>query len=174
MIVKTLPRRDIALRSLEQTCEILQAVADGKPMPKQETGELGIIIDADSPQAKPGEPIDIPFTITGVEGATIKVEATAGNPDFTVSARLRNESQGEIKFTAPEEIIQNKDVIKMYSREVNRLNSGLGETEKVKKHVLVADEWTVANGMLTPTLKVRRKVVMQHYNELIDSLFEQK
>ena len=87
------------------------AIACGKE-PKQETGELGIIIDADSPQAKPGEPIDIPFTITGVEGATIKVEATAGNPDFTVSARLRNESQGEIKFTAPA-IVKEEGTVKV-------------------------------------------------------------
>ena len=80
----------------------------------------------------------------------------------------------KIKYTTPQDIIQNKDVIKMFSREVNRLNIGLGETEKVKKHVLVADEWTVANGMLTPTLKVKRKVVMQRYKDLIESLFAQK
>ena len=68
-------------------------------------------------------------------------------------------------------MIQNEEVKKRYDREVKKLNEGLGEVEKVKKYVLLADEWTLANGILTPTLKVKRKVVMERYCDLIDKMF---
>ena len=52
------------------------------------------------------------------------------------------------------------------------MNKGLGETEKIKKHVLLADEWSIGNGMLTPTLKVKRKVLIAKYKDIIDKMFE--
>ena len=54
---------------------------------------------------------------------------------------------------------------------MKKLNEGLGEVEKVKKYVLLADEWTIANGILTPTLKVKRRRVMERYCDLIDKMF---
>ena len=68
-------------------------------------------------------------------------------------------------------MIQNEEVKKRYDREVKKLNEGLGEVEKVKKYVLIADEWTIGNGILTPTLKVKRKVVMERYCDVIDKMF---
>ena len=77
----------------------------------------------------------------------------------------------EIPFTTPQEMIQNPEVLKLYAAEVNELNKSLGETEKIKKHVLLADEWSVGNGMMTPTLKVKRKVVTAKYKDLIEKMF---
>jgi long-chain acyl-CoA synthetase len=47
----------------------------------------------------------------------------------------------------------------------------LGETEKVKKQVLLADEWSINNGMLTPTLKAKRKVITAKYKDVIEKMF---
>ena len=77
----------------------------------------------------------------------------------------------EIPFTTPQEMIKNHEVLKLYAAEVNELNKSLGETEKIKKHVLLADEWSVGNGMMTPTLKVKRKVVTAKYKDLIEKMF---
>lgn len=41
----------------------------------------------------------------------------------------------------------------------------------MKRFELVADEWSVATGILTPTLKIKRKVVMRKYDSLIVKLF---
>ena len=76
-----------------------------------------------------------------------------------------------VPYTTNEEMIKNPEVLKRYAAEVNELNKGLGETEKVKKHVLLADEWSVANGMLTPTLKVKRKIALAKYKDVIDKMF---
>ena len=104
-----------------------------------------------------------------VLGENQKFAAALIRPDFAFLKDWCKEH--EIPFTTNEEMIKNEEVKKRYDREVKKLNEGLGEVEKVKKYVLLADEWTIANGILTPTLKVKRKVVMQRYNELIDKLF---
>ena len=104
-----------------------------------------------------------------VLGENQKFAAALIRPDF---AFLKDWCiSHEIPFTTNEEMIKNEEVKKRYDREVKKLNEGLGEVEKVKKYVLIADEWTIANGILTPTLKVKRKVVMERYNELIDKMF---
>ena len=104
-----------------------------------------------------------------VLGENQKFAAALIRPDF---AFLKDWCKShEIPFTTNEEMILNEEVKKRYDREVKKLNEGLGEVEKVKKYQLIADEWTIANGILTPTLKVKRKVVMERYCDLIDKMF---
>ena len=68
-------------------------------------------------------------------------------------------------------MIKNPEVLKCYAKEVNEMNKGLGETEKIKKHLLLADEWSIANGLLTPTLKAKRKVITAKYKDVIEKMF---
>ena len=104
-----------------------------------------------------------------VLGENQKFAAALIHPDF---AFLKDWCKfHKIPYTTNEEMILNEEVKKRYDREVKKLNEGLGEVEKVKKYQLVADEWTIANGILTPTLKVKRKVVMERYCDDIDKLF---
>ena len=77
----------------------------------------------------------------------------------------------KIAYTTNEEMIKNPEVLKCYAKEVNEMNKGLGETEKIKKHVLLADEWSIANGLLTPTLKAKRKVITAKYKDVIEKMF---
>ena len=69
-------------------------------------------------------------------------------------------------------MIKNADVVKRYGKEVKKLNHDLGDVEKIKNFALVADEWSVSTGILTPTLKVKRNVVMRRYSDLIETLFK--
>ncbi len=104
-----------------------------------------------------------------VLGENQKFAAALIRPDF---AFLKDWCKTHnIPFTTNEEMILNEEVKKRYDREVKKLNEGLGEVEKVKKYVLLADEWTIANGILTPTLKVKRRKVMERYCDLIDKMF---
>ena len=77
----------------------------------------------------------------------------------------------KIRFTTPEEVIKLPEVQKLFFKEVQDLNKGLGETEKIKKHVLLADEWSVSNGLITPTLKVKRRAITTKYKDVIDKMF---
>ena len=49
---------------------------------------------------------------------------------------------------------------------------GFSRFEQVKKCALVNREWTIEDNELTPTLKVKRKVVTSHFDSLIDSIYE--
>ena len=80
-------------------------------------------------------------------------------------------SKEKIAYTTNEEMIKNPEVLKCYAKEVNEMNKGLGETEKIKKHLLLADEWSIANGLLTPTLKAKRKVITAKYKDVIEKMF---
>lgn len=104
-----------------------------------------------------------------VLGENQKFAAALIRPDF---AFLKDWCKKHgIPFTTNEEMILNEEVKKRYDKEVKKLNEGLGEVEKVKKYQLIADEWTIANGILTPTLKVKRRKVMEHYCDTIDKMF---
>ncbi len=78
----------------------------------------------------------------------------------------------EIKYTTPQEMIKDQNVIRRYSEEVKKINQNFGDTEKIKRYELIADEWSINNGILTPTLKVKRSVVKTKYKELITSMFK--
>ena len=57
-------------------------------------------------------------------------------------------------------------------KEISKLNEKLGNWEKIKKIELVPDVWTTENGMLTPTLKLRRRIILQKYADLYNKLYD--
>ena len=54
---------------------------------------------------------------------------------------------------------------------MQKINENFGDTEKIKRYTLIADEWSTANRILTPTLKVRRQMVRTRYQNVIESMF---
>ena len=70
-----------------------------------------------------------------------------------------------------EEIIQHPEVIERISQEIDTYNSGFGKWEQVKKFELIKDEFSVDNDELTPTLKLKRKVIKEHYKHLIEKIY---
>ena len=79
--------------------------------------------------------------------------------------------QQQIEYTSNAEIINVKEVKDRIAQEVQKYNKLFGETEQIKRYTLVADEWSTSNGILTPTLKVRRKIVSEKYKNVIDAMF---
>ena len=77
----------------------------------------------------------------------------------------------EISYTNDHDILNNQDVKTRLANEIKRINSFFGDTEKIKRYCFIEDSWTVANGILTPTLKVKRSVVKEKYSSLINKLF---
>jgi long-chain acyl-CoA synthetase len=73
-------------------------------------------------------------------------------------------AQHKIHWTSPEFMILNPKVEKRFKEEVDRLNEELlGQPEQIRHFKLVADAWTADNGMLTPSLKLRRGVLLERY-----------
>lgn len=77
----------------------------------------------------------------------------------------------EISYSNDHDMLNNQDVKTRLANEIKRINSFFGDTEKIKRYCFIEDSWTVANGILTPTLKVKRSVVKEKYSSLINKLF---
>jgi long-chain acyl-CoA synthetase len=76
-----------------------------------------------------------------------------------------------IRFTSKERAIKNIRVIRRIKEEVKRYNKDLGQTEKIKKFRLLTDEWSSATGELSPTLKPRRKFILEKYHHEIEETY---
>ena len=73
--------------------------------------------------------------------------------------------------TTNEEIVSNPKVIERIQEEVDKLNEKFGNWEKIKRFELTPDLWTIEGGHLTPTLKLKRKVVMEKYLDLFNKIY---
>lgn len=79
----------------------------------------------------------------------------------------------EIQYSSRAELVADARVQALYEGVVESVNQNLARFEKLKRVLLVADEFSSDNGILTPTLKLRRRVVEQRYREQIDDLYTQ-
>jgi long-chain acyl-CoA synthetase len=70
-----------------------------------------------------------------------------------------------------EEIISNPKVIQRIQEEVDILNEKFGNWEKIKRFELTPDIWSIAGGHLTPTMKLKRKIVMDKYIDLFHKIY---
>lgn len=73
--------------------------------------------------------------------------------------------------TTNDEIVSNLKVIERIQEEVDKLNEKFGNWEKIKRFELTPDLWTIEGGHLTPTLKLKRKVVMEKYQDLFNKIY---
>jgi long-chain acyl-CoA synthetase len=82
--------------------------------------------------------------------------------------RLR--AQLDLKDGSDEELIAKPEVKAAMKAEVDKVNKSLADFEKVKKHRLLAAQFSIESGELTPSLKVRRKVVRDKYADELKDL----
>lgn len=76
-----------------------------------------------------------------------------------------------IPVTSREELIKHPAVLKKFNEIVEDMNKNFGHIEQIKKFTLLTDEWTVPSGDLTPTLKLKRKYLLQKYASIIDAMY---
>jgi long-chain acyl-CoA synthetase len=70
-----------------------------------------------------------------------------------------------------EEIVSNEKVIERIQGEIDTLNEKFGNWEKIKRFELTSDVWSIEGGQLTPTLKLKRKIVMEKYIDLFHKIY---
>lgn len=91
-------------------------------------------------------------------------------PDFGYLERWCAEKK--IHWTSPAYMILNPKVNKKYREEIEQINQALlGSVEQVKSFQLLADEWSGENGLLTPSLKLRRRDILEKYSVEIEGMF---
>ncbi|MEN9337146.1 MAG: Long-chain-fatty-acid--CoA ligase [Bacteroidota bacterium] len=73
--------------------------------------------------------------------------------------------------TTMEEIASNPHVIARIQEEVDKINERFGNWEKIKKFELTPTVWSIDGGELTPTLKLKRKIIKEKYKHLYDKIY---
>jgi long-chain acyl-CoA synthetase len=71
-----------------------------------------------------------------------------------------------------EELVVREDVLSLFNEVVEPLNRDLAQFERLKKVALLPTEFSIATGELTPTLKLRRRVVLERWQRVVDGLYE--
>ncbi|MEI9955758.1 MAG: long-chain fatty acid--CoA ligase [Ferruginibacter sp.] len=76
-----------------------------------------------------------------------------------------------IPFTTIEDAINNPKVLDLYRELIDSFNKFFNHVEQVKKFELLPHEWTIDSGELTPTLKLKRKVIMEKYKGAVERIY---
>ena len=109
--------------------------------------------------------------IAAILGDRRKFPAVMISPNFV---RLEEWARANgIEFSSRAELVANPKVQSLYEGIVEEQNQNLARFEKLKRVMLVPDEFTLDNGALTPTLKLRRRVIEERYKKQIDELYAQ-
>jgi long-chain acyl-CoA synthetase len=91
------------------------------------------------------------------------------SPNFALLEQWARDNK--IPFATRAELVGEQKVQDLYAEIVEGVNQKLARFEKLKRVILVPDEFTIENGALTPSLKLRRRVVEERYRKQIDDLY---
>ena len=109
--------------------------------------------------------------VAAILGDRRKFPAVMISPNFVLLedwARTNN-----IPFASRQDLVAHIKVRELYEGIIEGINQNLARFEKLKRVLVVADEFTADNGALTPTMKLRRKVIEDRYRKQIDELYAQ-
>lgn len=70
-----------------------------------------------------------------------------------------------------EELIKNQQVIDQYNSIIDNFNKNFGHIEQIKKFRLLPHEWSIEGGEMTPTLKLKRKVILEKYKDDVRQIY---
>jgi long-chain acyl-CoA synthetase len=79
--------------------------------------------------------------------------------------------QNGVSYNGNEGIIKNEKVLNLIKDTVERYNQNFNQVEQIKKFELLPREWSVEGGELTPTLKLKRKVILEKYKYAVDRIY---
>ncbi|MDW8133606.1 MAG: AMP-binding protein [Bacteroidia bacterium] len=89
-------------------------------------------------------------------------------PSFPQVEKWAQERQ--IQFSSREDLVRHPKLIELIQQEVDQINQQFSQYERIKKFILLSKEWTIEGGELTPTLKLKRRVILSQYKGAIDAL----
>tara|TARA_Y100000815_G_C13347792_1_gene502762 strand:+ start:3212 stop:4978 length:1767 start_codon:yes stop_codon:yes gene_type:complete len=81
-------------------------------------------------------------------------------------------SRKGLSINSNEELAKNKDVRERFQEEIDHYNEHFGKWERIKTFQLTPDEWTIDAGHLTPTMKLKRRIVKEKYMDLYNKNYD--
>ncbi|AZI68125.1 long-chain fatty acid--CoA ligase [Kaistella daneshvariae] len=105
-----------------------------------------------------------------VVGDGEKMPTALIQPDFDFIKNWAERKELKIG-TTPEEMVKSPELKERIKKEIDYLNTKLGNWEQIKKFELTPDVWSIELGLLTPTLKLKRKAVKERYIKLYNQMY---
>ncbi len=109
--------------------------------------------------------------VAAILGDKRKFASVLISPNFAALEDWARSNQ--IAFSSRADLVANSRVQALYEGVVEGINETLARFEKLKRVILVPDEFSPESGIMTPTLKLRRKVLEERYRKQIDELYAQ-
>ncbi|MGB0376341.1 MAG: AMP-dependent synthetase/ligase [Flavobacteriaceae bacterium] len=106
-----------------------------------------------------------------VVGDGRKMPAAVIQPNFEYIQQWMKDQNIEINETDLEAICENEQLQSAVQRDIDGFNAQFGKWEQVKKFELVPEIWSIDGGQLTPTMKVKRNVLLKQYEGLIEKMY---
>lgn len=106
-----------------------------------------------------------------VIGENRKFAAALVQPDFEFIKKWSKKKK--IDLTTKEEIVNSEKVRERIWEDIEKYNKRFGHIEQVKKVALVADTWSIDSGELTPTMKLKRDIILNKYSNLIEKIYSE-
>ena len=114
---------------------------------------------------------DIIITPGGDNISPVKIENDLTKLDFIDQALVYGDNKpylvSIIVLTADKKNVTNEEI----QKEITKINKNLSKMEKIKKFMLVKDQFTIENGMMTPTLKLKRYKIINKYKNELEKLY---
>jgi long-chain acyl-CoA synthetase len=104
-------------------------------------------------------------------GDSRKFAAVLISPEFPALERWA--AQNGVTAADPAQLVNDPRVQKQYEAIVKKVNAGLEHHETIKRVGVVAEEWTVDSGELTPSMKLKRRVIQEKYKDKIQELYRE-
>ena len=106
-----------------------------------------------------------------VVGEGEKFPAAFVVPSYSNLKKWAKDNAPEIQNLSHDEFQLSNVVMKKLEAEITKLNDNFGHWEQIKKIAIIPNEMTVEGGELTPTLKFKRKIILEKYNEKYNEIF---
>jgi len=104
-----------------------------------------------------------------VVGENEKMPAAIIQPNFEYLKDWAKDNK--ISFTSNEDLIKNEKVIAKIQEAIDNCNCQFGKWEQIKRFELTPDEWSIDGGHLTPTMKMKRAVILKIYKDLYEKIY---
>jgi len=108
-----------------------------------------------------------------VVGEGQKMPAALIQPSFDFIKEWANRKGINVGFTL-EEVCKNEEVRNRLQQEIDQLNEKFGKWEQIKKFELTPNVWSIESTELTPTLKLKRKIILEKYKDLYNKIYDIK
>jgi long-chain acyl-CoA synthetase len=79
----------------------------------------------------------------------------------------------KLNLSSKEDVVNSIDVKNRIWEDIDKYNERFGKVQQIKKFVLIEDEWSTESGELTPTLKLKRRIIKEKYQDLFEKIYSE-